>query len=48
VFGSEFLKAFEEFPPRQEAVSFTIDQAMEKMAAAAPGGGTATGAKRVA
>jgi arylsulfatase len=28
---SEFLETFAEFPPRQEAASFTIDQAMEKM-----------------
>jgi arylsulfatase len=27
----DFLKTFEEFPPRQKAASFTIDQAMEKM-----------------
>jgi arylsulfatase len=27
----DFLKSFEEFPPRQKAASFTIDQAMEKM-----------------
>ena len=26
-----FLKTFEEFPPRQKAASFTIDQAMEKL-----------------
>jgi arylsulfatase len=28
---SDFLKTFKEFPPRQRAASFTIDQAMEKM-----------------
>jgi arylsulfatase len=28
---SEFLETFKEFPPRQRAASFTIDQAMEKM-----------------
>jgi arylsulfatase len=28
---SEFLKTFKDFPPRQKAASFTIDQAMEKM-----------------
>jgi arylsulfatase A-like enzyme len=28
---SEFLATFKEFPPRQKAASFTIDQAMEKM-----------------
>jgi hypothetical protein len=27
----EFLKTFREFPPRQKAASFTIDQAMEQM-----------------
>lgn len=27
----EFLKSFKDFPPRQKAASFTIDQAMEKM-----------------
>jgi arylsulfatase len=27
----EFLKTFKDFPPRQKAASFTIDQAMEKM-----------------
>ena len=26
-----FLKTFREFPPRQRAASFTIDQAMEKL-----------------
>ncbi len=30
---SEFLKTFEEFPPRQKAASFTIDQAVAKMKA---------------
>ena len=29
-----FLATFKEFPPRQKAASFTIDQAMEKMTAA--------------
>jgi arylsulfatase len=28
---SKFLETFKEFPPRQKAASFTIDQAMEKM-----------------
>jgi len=32
---SEFLETFKEFPPRQKSASFTIDQAMEKMAAVA-------------
>jgi arylsulfatase len=27
----EFLKTFTDFPPRQKAASFTIDQALEKM-----------------
>jgi arylsulfatase A-like enzyme len=35
----EFLKTFKAFPPRQKAASFTIDQAMEKMAAAGGSGG---------
>ena len=35
-----FLETFKEFTPRQKAASFTIDQALEKMAAAA-GGSTA-------
>jgi arylsulfatase len=30
----EFLKTFIEFPPRQKAASFTIDQAIEKLEAA--------------
>jgi arylsulfatase len=30
----EFLETFREFPPRQKAASFTIDQAMEKLEAA--------------
>jgi arylsulfatase len=30
-----FLETFKEFPPRQKAASFTIDQIMEKMTAAA-------------
>ena len=29
----EFLATFREFPPRQKAASFTIDQAMEKLEA---------------
>jgi arylsulfatase len=29
--AAEFLKTFRDFPPRQKAASFTIDQAMEKM-----------------
>ena len=38
----DFLKSFKEFPPRQKAASFTIDQAMEAMTSAGTGGGTAT------
>ena len=29
----QFLATFEEFPPRQRAASFTIDQAVEKLEA---------------
>jgi hypothetical protein len=36
---SEFLTTFKEFPPRQKAASFTIDQAMEKMNSVAGGAG---------
>ena len=32
-----FLNSFKEFPPRQKAASFTLDQALDKMAAAATG-----------
>ena len=28
---AQFLATFKEFPPRQKAASFTIDQAIEKM-----------------
>ena len=34
-----FLETFKKFPPRQKAASFTIDQALEKMAMAAGGAG---------
>jgi arylsulfatase len=27
----DFLKSFAEFPPRQKAASFTIDQVLEKL-----------------
>ncbi len=37
-----FLDTFKEFPPRQKAASFTIDQAMEKMEAAFSGPSEAT------
>ncbi len=33
-----FLDSFKEFPPRQKAASFTLDQALEKMAEATSGG----------
>ncbi|HKF96837.1 MAG TPA: hypothetical protein VKB20_01160, partial [Steroidobacteraceae bacterium] len=33
----EFMKTFKEYPPRQKAASFTIDQASDKLTAA--GGG---------
>jgi arylsulfatase len=36
---SQFLETFKEFPPRQKSASFTIDQALDKMTAAAAGGG---------
>jgi arylsulfatase len=35
----EFLKTFKDFPPRQKAASFTIDQAMEKMESVGSGAG---------
>jgi len=34
-----FLQTFREFPPRQKAASFTIDQALAKMSEAASGAG---------
>src|SRR5271155_1888231 len=34
----QFLATFKEFPPRQKAASFTIDDALGKMASAATGG----------
>ena len=34
-----FLATFKEFPPRQKAASFTIDQALEKMSDASSGKG---------
>ena len=36
--SAQFLETFEEFPPRQKAASFTIDQAVEKLEAVADGG----------
>jgi arylsulfatase A-like enzyme len=37
VIVEDFLKTFNEFPPRQKAASFTIDQAMEKMSSVGSG-----------
>jgi arylsulfatase len=31
---SEFLKTFKDYPPRQKAASFTIDQVMQKLESA--------------
>ena len=36
---AEFLATFKEFPPRQKAASFSLDQVMEKMTEAAGGAG---------
>jgi arylsulfatase A-like enzyme len=36
---AEFLATFKDFPPRQKAATFTIDQAMEKMTAVLSGAG---------
>jgi arylsulfatase len=36
---AEFLQSFKEFPPRQKAASFSVDQVMEKMMDAAGGAG---------
>jgi arylsulfatase A-like enzyme len=41
---TSFLTTFKEFPPRQKAASFTIDQALEKMASAGNGGKAAKAA----
>ena len=35
---AEFLATFEEFPPRQKAASFTIDQVVEKLESALTSG----------
>ena len=35
---AEFLGTFQEFPPRQKAASFTIDQVMDKLTQGAVGG----------
>ena len=37
--AAEFAGTFREFPPRQKAASFTIDQALAKMNEAASGAG---------
>ena len=34
---SEFLSTFKEFPPRQKAASFSLDQVLENMKQAASG-----------
>jgi hypothetical protein len=36
---AEFLATFNEFPPRQKAASFSLDQVIEKMTKASGGGG---------
>ena len=36
---AEFLATFKEFPPRQKAASFSLDQVVEKMTEAASSGG---------
>jgi arylsulfatase len=42
--AAQFLATFKDFPPAQKAATFTLDQALEKMTAAATGGGTAKAA----
>jgi len=42
---TQFLETFKEFTPRQKSASFTIDQALDKMAAAATGGPSSAPAK---
>jgi hypothetical protein len=37
--ASEFAKTFQEFPPRQKSASFTISDALAKMAEVSGGGG---------
>jgi hypothetical protein len=34
----QFLQTFKDYPPRQKAASFTIDQALEKLSAALESG----------
>ena len=36
---AEFLATFKEFPPRQKAASFSLDQVVEKMTEASASGG---------
>ena len=45
---TQFLATFKEFPPRQKAATFTIDQALEKMASAGAGGSAAVAPKKAA
>ena len=44
----EFLKTFEEFPPRQKPASFSIDQALEKARNTKKGLEVASGVARAA
>lgn len=37
--AAEFMATFKDFPPAQHAATFTLDQALEKMAGAGGGGG---------
>jgi arylsulfatase A-like enzyme len=46
--ASEFAKTFKDFPPRQKAASFTIDDALSAMVAAGTGGGAAVKAAAAA
>jgi len=39
VIVSDFLATFKDFPPRQKAASFSMDQVIEKMTEASGGGG---------
>lgn len=38
-FVGQFLETFPEFPPREKAASFTIDQVMDHLTSAAHGAG---------
>jgi len=42
--AGQFIATFKEFPAVQKPGTFTLDQALEKMTAAATGGGTAKAA----